>query len=130
MTVQDFVSWIDLKIKAHFAKPRILFREREIWMTYYGQNVGSEENGKGEQFHRPVIILKKLNSEIFICVPTSTVVKPEKSYYVPYRQRGVVYSAMISHVRTLDAKRCVYRMGRIDEQDYARIKGFVAQYFL
>ena len=78
-------------------------------MTYYGENVGSEGNGKGEQLYRPVIILKKLNSEIFLCVSTSSVVKPEKSYCDSYRHSGIVYSSMISHVRMLDAKRYVYK---------------------
>jgi len=37
-----------------------LFYEREIWFCSVGMNLGHEEDGKQDQFLRPIIILKNL----------------------------------------------------------------------
>ena len=42
-----------------------LFKEGEIWWSYFGENVGTEMNGKGDAFTTPVTILKKNNLSKF-----------------------------------------------------------------
>lgn len=46
-----------------------------------GQNIGFEQNGKGDNFVRPVIILKKFNKNMFFGIPLSTQIKDGKFYY-------------------------------------------------
>ncbi len=48
------------------------FKEREIWWVSIGINIGHEEDGKGEQYSRPVLILKKFNKYTFSGIPLST----------------------------------------------------------
>src|SRR5680860_1545617 len=42
------------------------FHEREIWFIKIGENVGFEQNGKGEEFLRPVIVYKKFSASVFL----------------------------------------------------------------
>ena len=44
----------------------IFFREKEVWWTALGVNIGFEQDGKGEEFRRPVLILKKFNTKRLI----------------------------------------------------------------
>ena len=37
----------------------IFFREKEVWWVALGVNIGFEQDGKGEEFRRPILILKK-----------------------------------------------------------------------
>ena len=37
-----------------------------------GQNIGFEQNGKGKEFIRPVLIYKKLTKDMFIGIPLTT----------------------------------------------------------
>ena len=44
---------------------KIFFNNRQIWWCAVGNNIGLEQNGKGENFERPVLIFKKFNKNIF-----------------------------------------------------------------
>ena len=58
--IKRFLEWIGLKEKLHnteYVPP--FFKEGEIWWCHLGENVGTEMNGKGDFFTRPVLILKK-----------------------------------------------------------------------
>ena len=55
---KDFDKWNERK-KALNDRERILFNPREIWWCSFGVNIGSEQDGSGDNFERPVIIIKK-----------------------------------------------------------------------
>ena len=59
--LENFVYWTRLKIRIHFQdiQERPYFKEREIWWVNLGVNVGFEQDGKGDNFERPILILKK-----------------------------------------------------------------------
>ena len=60
-----FVEWTKLKIRLHIESKKIVyFYEREIWWASLGENIGFEQNGKDENFSRPVLILKKFNNHL------------------------------------------------------------------
>jgi len=42
------------------------FKEREIWWISAGQNIGTELYGKGSDFSRPVIVIKKFGWDLFL----------------------------------------------------------------
>jgi len=63
--IDKFDKWNEVKKRAHFAKRNVSFKEREIFWTRIGYNIGSEEYGKGNEFQRPVIIIKKISKDLF-----------------------------------------------------------------
>jgi hypothetical protein len=60
-----FYNWIKLKESLHKEKLRPYFKEREIWWTSIGFNVGDEQHGNNDIFERPVLVIKKFNKNIF-----------------------------------------------------------------
>ncbi len=95
-------------------KPRY-YRPREIWWCILGKNIGSEQNGVGRNFIRPIIIIKALG-EICLVVPLSTSI-----YKHPYRIfigniSGKKSCVIISQLRTIDSRRLVEKVGILDKK--------------
>lgn len=117
-----FWEWINLKIRINSSDiSNVYFRERQIWWVSLGKNVGSEENGKHENFERPVIILKKISKETFFALPTSRQVK-EGKYRVVFQKNRIKYSVKISQLRVISAKRLIRLVGNISRSDFEKIR--------
>ena len=56
---KHFKEWINLKEKLHFNAKLPRIKEGEIWWCSFGENIGTEINGKSARFTRPVLIIKK-----------------------------------------------------------------------
>lgn len=54
-------TWGILKSRLSQKDKHILFKEGQIWWCHLGMNLGEEEYGKGPNFTRPVLILKKFS---------------------------------------------------------------------
>jgi hypothetical protein len=69
----QFVEWTKLKIRIHCLEkvPRY-FKERGIWWTSLGVNIGHEQNGKNEKFERPVLVLKRFNEYLLWVLPLTS----------------------------------------------------------
>ena len=81
--MKRFLEWIKIKEKIHKEKMPPTFEEREIWWISLGENVGHEENGRGNDFVRPFVIIRKFNKELLFGVPCSSISKENKEYYTP-----------------------------------------------
>lgn len=101
---------------------KIYFKEGEIWWIQLGCNIGCETDGKGEDFMRPVLILKKYNQYSFLALPLSTTGKINK-YNIPI---GIVdgknAAGKLSQLRNIDAKRLVNKIGIVDNTRLNEIK--------
>ena len=86
-----------------------------------GENVGDEENGKGKESTRPVLILKKFNKNIFWGIPMSSKIKDNK-YYVKVMLKDNIRSVMISQLRLLDTKRLDIKIGYISKSDFDLVR--------
>lgn len=114
---KDFQQWHLKKSSLHQIPGRPFFHEREIWFCSLGLNVGFEQDGRGEDFLRPVIVLRKFNNEIFWAVPLtkSHAKDPERSvYYVPFSfMPDVMSAAILSQLRLIDARRLARLIGMV-----------------
>lgn len=122
MRKKDFSLWHKLKTFLHNEKPRIYFHEAEVWFCNLGMNVGFEQDGQGEEYLRPVIILRKFNNEIFWAIPLTKTRKQGKYYYPFYFKPGMESTAIISQIRLTDAKRLKYKSGSVAQKDFVEIK--------
>ncbi len=75
---KEYQKWHIKKSEVNEVVRRPFFHEREIWFCYLGSNVGFEQDG-GENFLRPVIIIRKFNNEIFWGVPLTKSKKKHSS---------------------------------------------------
>ena len=125
MKVQDFDRWNGQKKIINFDSVRRYFHPREIWFIRMGKNVGFEQDGKGEEFQRPVVILKKFNQETFLAVPLTSQKKNGK-YYVrmPQIQEKDNW-AIISQVRLFDARRLLKKVGTLPVKEVGLLKKII-----
>lgn len=105
----------------------IFFREKEVWWSALGANIGFEQDGKGEEFRRPVLILKKYNKYLVLAVPLTTKIKNDNRYYVPCSvvDDTLPRMAIISQARPIDTKRFIDKLGVADDASYNAIKNAI-----
>jgi len=127
MEEKDYKNWMSLKKTLHNAnEPRFFLHDREIWYCHLGENVGFEQDGRGEQFLRPVAIIRKFNNEIFWGVPLTRSQKDLPFYFTFTIQSepnmDEQSTAVLSQIRLIDAKRLRRMIGYISENDIALLK--------
>ena len=126
----DFLDWTELKIRLDLiATNNVFFKERDIWWTSLGKNIGSEQDGKNENFTRPILIIKKFNQETFLGLPTSTKIKNSKYYYI-FEKDCKKYTVNLSQLRLLSNKRLLKKMWRLDKKDFQNIKEKLKDFFI
>lgn len=82
MEKKDYKSWTPIKRTLHNTEEvRLFFHEREIWYCHLGENIGFEQDGRGEQFLRPIVIIRKFNNEIFWGLPLTRAQKDLPFYF-------------------------------------------------
>ncbi len=120
--MRDYKKWHIEKSHINETITRPFFNEREIWYCALGANVGSEEDGKGDTFTRPILILRKFNDEILWGLPLTSTIKDSK-YYYELKVRSIRKSSVIlSQIRLIDAKRLLNRIGKISSVEFQEIK--------
>ena len=95
--------------------------EGDLWWCAIGENVGIEASGKGENFTRPVIVLKKFGRLAFFGIPVTTT-KRAGSWYAPFKHKGILETALLMQARTFSYKRLDRKMGELDETDFRSVK--------
>ena len=58
--MEIFKRWLEQKFKINTQERVHQIKQGEVYWSSLGHNVGDEENGKGENFRRPVLIVKNL----------------------------------------------------------------------
>ena len=127
--LKKFQEWFSLKQTLDNATQFPRFEEGQIWWCYLGENIGHEENGKGEKFLRPVVILKKFNQRLFYGIPTSSIYK-DNPYYHELKFKDKTSYALLSQMRAIDAKRLSYKMARIPDGDFIVLKKRISKLIL
>jgi len=121
---KDFKNWTPEKKKINNNESsRPGFHEREIWYCHLGENIGFEQDGKGNQFLRPIIILRKFNNEVLWAIPlTSAIKKPPYYFVVSFGDNNTKSSAILSQIRLIDAKRLAYTIGEVNKEEFEALK--------
>ena len=118
---QKLTLWIKLKFSIHSEEKRPFFNEREIWWCSFGQNIGDEENGKADNFMRPVAIIRKYNKNLALVLPTSTKLK-DSPYYYKIEYKNTEYSALLSQSKTIDTKRLKNKIADLPIDDFKKLR--------
>jgi len=124
--MQEFNNWNRQKQQISKRTKVRRFHQREIVWLRIGVNIGREQNGKNEFFLRPVLIIKKINSETFIGVPLTTKNRRGR-FIVPFEIYGRKQYALIAQLRMFDARRIFSSMGTAPKSLFVKIKQAVKQ---
>lgn len=127
MTIEykDYKKWMDVKsvlqAGAVKASSTIGYREGDIFWMCIGENVGYEEDGKGEQYLRPVLVLAGISKTLFLGAPLSLILKKGRFYYqITVRNR--INTVMFNQVRVFDTAR-IFNKGRMGHLDRSSLLG-------
>lgn len=119
---QSFDNWNEVKKNVETKSKKALFKERDIFFASLGHNIGFEQNGKGNSFMRPVIVLKKFSNDVFLGVPLTSKDKKGIFYYSFYFGDNIKNSAILSQIRLFDTKRLERKIGTINKDDFEKIR--------
>ena len=133
--LEEFVKWIKLKVRIHISDNTLLsYKIREIWWANIGLNIGSEQNGKNENFDRPVLVLRKFGQDIFWAIPLTSNKKKKTSYhrftYVSYSENiegdlikeNKTGFLVLNQLKAMSSKRLIRKVGVIPEDEFKKIK--------
>ena len=122
--MKDFDSWNILKKSIEDEDSVIdkFPKEGEVWMSALGRNIGFEQNGGGDSFSRPVLMIKKFNNHMFWIVPLSTKQKKFDFYYNYTDPNGLKVSAILAQMKLLSVKRLKRKLYDIDKEILVGVK--------
>jgi len=106
--VDEFDAWNrqkkELDAKDFYRNVKV----REVVFVKMGKNIGYEQDGKGEEFIRPVLVFKRFNKHQFLGFALTSK-KKEGRFYVEIRHNNKISYVILSQLRTYSTKRVVNR---------------------
>ncbi len=124
MSQNHFDVWNELKKKINDEtdKPDRFPKEGEVWMSALGRDIGSEQNGGGDNFSRPVLIVKKFNNLMFWSIPLSTKQKKFDFYYNFIDPSKAKVSAILAQLKLVSIKRLKRKLYDLSNAQLQEVK--------
>ena len=126
---KDFDSWNKQKKKINGQRENRLYHEREIWWCSLGVNIGFEQDGTGQDYQRPVLILKGFSSHVCLVIPLTTSEKVNPFHFSLGMISGKKAFCITSQLRLLDTKRLTNKIAVLDKITFETIKKAVRKLF-
>lgn len=121
---KDFDRWNDIKKKTESELPRH-YTVREIWWCRFGVNVGTEQDGRGDWFVRPCVILRGFGADACLVVPLTTSSREHPLRIGVGEVEGRQARANISQIRVVDTRRLERKIGFLSKDAYAQLRRVV-----
>jgi len=118
---KNFDNWNKQKQFIHNKGQQKLFHEREIWWCSFGINIGREQDGRWDNFERPIVVYKKLSPDTFVSLPLSTKKKLEK-FQAKVTHGSLVNFALLDQIRILDSKRLLRKIGVVNYEEFESMR--------
>ncbi len=100
----------------------------EVWMCALGKNIGFEQNGGGDNFSRPVLIIKKFNNQMFWAVPLSTKQKKIDFYFNFKDINNKEVSAILAQLKLISLKRLKRKIYDLPSEHLNAIKNTLKKF--
>ncbi len=88
----------------------------EIWWCSLGENVGIEINGKGDNYLRPVLILKVFNRQHVWVVPLSS--QEQSQFHIKISSLSTSVTIVVSQLRAVSTLRLFRYVNTISVDDF------------
>jgi mRNA interferase MazF len=119
---KEFTQWNNIKENIHTHGESKFYHAREIWWCSIGVNVGYEQDGSGEEYRRPVLILKGFSKETCLVVPLTTSTHSHPLRVTVGTIHGKEATALLSQIRVVDTKRLVRKIGYLNKGIFEDIR--------
>ena len=116
------MNGISKKKKIHTENPNRKYHAGDVWWCNLGQNIGFEQNGSGDSFERPVLVLKGFSKNVCLIVPLTTKQKKNKFYFDLGIVDGKQNFAILSQIKLIDTKRLKNKIDFIGRDTLNKIK--------
>lgn len=104
-------------------------KHREVWYISIWINIWYESCWKWEQFKRPVLILARVGS-VYLVVSMTTKAKDNKYYFkIDESIFNKPSFVTLSQIKTIDKKRFIEKIWKLDINTFTEIKKRVKQLF-
>jgi mRNA interferase MazF len=118
---KNFDVW-NLKKKNAESEDKRLYTAREIWWCRLGVNIGFEQDGSGEEFLRPCVIVRGFGPRICMVLPLTTSLSKHPLRVPIGNVDGKMASALLSQLRTIDTRRLVEKIGFLDKEKFDELR--------
>ena len=119
---KDFDTWNGYKKGLHSRPDAPFCHERELWWCALGVNVGFEQDGSGDEYRRPILILKGFSKQTCFVVPLTTATDTHALRPSVGLVDGKEARALLSQIRVIDTKRLVRKIGYLHKDIFARMR--------
>lgn len=119
---KNFDQWNEIKKAIHHDENAKFYHEREVWWCSLGVNVGFEQDGSGDEYRRPVLILKGLSGQTCLAIPLTTSTNRHRLRPSVGLVEGQEARALLSQMRIIDTKRLVRKIGYIEHDAFEQIR--------
>lgn len=126
---KDFDRWNGLKQNIHRRTEQVRCHEREIWWCALGVNIGSEQDGVGENYDRPILVIKNSNNYVLWVRPLTRTFKDNRFYYRLEDDEAGSSAVVLSQLRLVSSKRLIRKIRTLDEAQFNRIVHHVKDFF-
>lgn len=118
---KDFDKW-NVKKKHAELEDKRLYTIREIWWCKLGVNIGFEQDGSGEEFLRPCVIIRGFGPRVCMIIPLTTSLN-KHPLRIPIGEVDTKpASALLSQIRTIDTRRLVEKIGFLDKEKFEELR--------
>jgi mRNA interferase MazF len=115
---KDFDQWNEAKKQINITAPCPPFvSEREIWWCSLGINIGREQDGRGDSFERPAVVIKTLSPDTCMVLPLSTKRRLPK-FQSEITHGSIRGYALLDQVRVFDTKRLQRKIGTANKSEF------------
>jgi len=118
---KNFDSWNEAKKIVNLGKS-VFCEKGEIWMASLGLNIGREQDGKNQNFDRPVLVLRSFGETSLVLPMTSKPKTGNLFLKLKKRENWVI----LCQAKTVDNRRLRRRVQIID---HAELKEIQAKFF-
>jgi len=121
--MKKYDEWNEVKKEMLHIEKKQIFKVREVFWLKVGHNVGYETDGKGENFLRPVLVLRKFSKDTFLGIPLTTSKKDDMFHYkFKLNSNAKINYANLSQIKLFDVRRVKNKLGVISKNDFEELK--------
>ena len=126
---KDYRNWMSVKAKIHNRGILPTYKEGKVYWLSVGENIGCEQDGKGELFTRPVLIIKGFSRNLFWGIPLTSQKKTGSYFYkICSSIDGKTSTALLLQMRAFDVSRLsnnAKSIGKISKKELHYIRKII-----
>lgn len=126
---KDFDDWNVRKKIIHDISVTKHYKPREVWWSVLGVNIGTEQDGGGRSYERPVLILRGFGRNTCLVLPLTTSMKVHPMRICIGHIAGKPASVILSQMKVIDVRRLVEKICFLDKKIFENIRKSVRNLF-